>query len=290
MTADTGADRLQLAADVPGVTRDIKIFRIQADPEKNPPVEVGTMKQFTTDNGKTAVRGGDAADDREAEPGSVPVTVPLRPREALEDPLLLLGAGARGLRIGYEALAWGKHVFDHRDAWEIVRRAEHPNIGLIVDSFHTLSRGIDALNETWESAREEVLAASAYFVPGRKGSGDLMPSLMSGTIQMAFATSSATQHASSRLAGAPPQQPDEAHEGPDAFEQDEAPRAELAVIRNPNRQVQQSLKFAPRRGGRGQGDRRGRAPPDFAGMGTTRRSRRAGQRPARRPDRPSSAP
>ena len=52
-------------------------------------------------------------------------------------------AAARGLRVGYEALAWGRHVNDHRDAWEIVRRADHPNIGLILDSFHTLGRGID---------------------------------------------------------------------------------------------------------------------------------------------------
>jgi 4-hydroxyphenylpyruvate dioxygenase len=56
-----------------------------------------------------------------------------------------LGARAakRGLRVGYEALAWGRHINDHRDAWEIVRRADHPNIGLILDSFHTLSRKID---------------------------------------------------------------------------------------------------------------------------------------------------
>lgn len=52
-------------------------------------------------------------------------------------------AAKRGLRIGYEALAWGRHIHDHRDAWEIVRRADHPNIGLILDSFHTLSRKID---------------------------------------------------------------------------------------------------------------------------------------------------
>lgn len=52
-------------------------------------------------------------------------------------------AARRGIRIGYEALAWGVHVNDHRDAWEIVRRADHPNVGLILDSFHTLSRGID---------------------------------------------------------------------------------------------------------------------------------------------------
>jgi len=52
-------------------------------------------------------------------------------------------AQKRGLRVGYEALAWGKHVNDHRDAWEVVRRANHPNIGLILDSFHTLGRKID---------------------------------------------------------------------------------------------------------------------------------------------------
>jgi 4-hydroxyphenylpyruvate dioxygenase len=52
-------------------------------------------------------------------------------------------AQKRGLRIGYEALAWGRHVSDHRDAWEIVRRADHSNVGLILDSFHTLARGID---------------------------------------------------------------------------------------------------------------------------------------------------
>lgn len=52
-------------------------------------------------------------------------------------------ATKRGLRVGFEALAWGRHVNDHRDAWEVVRRADHPNVGLILDSFHTLSRGID---------------------------------------------------------------------------------------------------------------------------------------------------
>ena len=53
-------------------------------------------------------------------------------------------AERRGLRVGYEALAWGRHVNDHRDAWEIVRRADHPNVGLILDSFHTLSRRISS--------------------------------------------------------------------------------------------------------------------------------------------------
>lgn len=52
-------------------------------------------------------------------------------------------AAKRGLRVGYEALAWGLHVNDYRDAWEIVRRADHPAIGLVLDSFHTLARKTD---------------------------------------------------------------------------------------------------------------------------------------------------
>lgn len=52
-------------------------------------------------------------------------------------------AAKRGLKVGYEALAWGRHICDHRDAWEVVRRADHSNVGLILDSFHTLSRNIE---------------------------------------------------------------------------------------------------------------------------------------------------
>lgn len=52
-------------------------------------------------------------------------------------------AAGHGIRVGYEALCWGGHVNDHRDAWEVVRRADHPNIGLILDSFHTLGRKVD---------------------------------------------------------------------------------------------------------------------------------------------------
>ncbi len=46
-------------------------------------------------------------------------------------------AAKRGLRVGFEALAWGRHINDYRDAWEVVRRADHPAIGLVLDTFHT---------------------------------------------------------------------------------------------------------------------------------------------------------
>lgn len=48
-------------------------------------------------------------------------------------------ADRRGLRIGFEALAWGRHVRTWGHAWRIVQRADHPALGLIVDSFHTLA-------------------------------------------------------------------------------------------------------------------------------------------------------
>jgi 4-hydroxyphenylpyruvate dioxygenase len=47
-----------------------------------------------------------------------------------------------GIDVGFEALAWGRHVSDYRDAWEIVRRADHKRIGVILDSFHILARGL----------------------------------------------------------------------------------------------------------------------------------------------------
>ncbi|KTT23969.1 bifunctional sugar phosphate isomerase/epimerase/4-hydroxyphenylpyruvate dioxygenase family protein [Pseudacidovorax intermedius] len=48
-------------------------------------------------------------------------------------------AARRGLRVGFEALAWGRHTARYGQAWDIVRRADHPALGLILDSFHTLS-------------------------------------------------------------------------------------------------------------------------------------------------------
>jgi 4-hydroxyphenylpyruvate dioxygenase len=53
--------------------------------------------------------------------------------------LLAERAARRNLRIGFEALAWGRHVNKWRQAWDIVQRADHPHLGLIVDSFHTAS-------------------------------------------------------------------------------------------------------------------------------------------------------
>lgn len=72
-------------------------------------------------------------------------------RARIVEDLFALGEAAakRGLTIGYEALAWGRHVNDHRDAWNIVKAVDHPNVGILLDSFHSLARGIpnDSLRE-----------------------------------------------------------------------------------------------------------------------------------------------
>src|SRR5271167_4112302 len=49
-------------------------------------------------------------------------------------------ARQHGMRIGYEALAWGRHVKDWTAAWDIVRAAGRPNLGIVLDSFHACVR------------------------------------------------------------------------------------------------------------------------------------------------------
>ncbi|MFF4655386.1 bifunctional sugar phosphate isomerase/epimerase/4-hydroxyphenylpyruvate dioxygenase family protein [Streptomyces sp. NPDC001381] len=45
-----------------------------------------------------------------------------------------------GMRVAYEALAWGRHVSTYDHAWRIVEAAGHPALGTCLDSFHILSR------------------------------------------------------------------------------------------------------------------------------------------------------
>jgi 3-dehydroshikimate dehydratase len=52
-------------------------------------------------------------------------------------------AGEHGIRIAYEALAWGRHISSYQRAWELVTAAGHPALGICLDSFHILSLGHD---------------------------------------------------------------------------------------------------------------------------------------------------
>jgi 4-hydroxyphenylpyruvate dioxygenase len=50
-------------------------------------------------------------------------------------------AKGEGFLLAYEALAWGRNVADYEKAWDIVKRADHPNLGICLDTFHMFSRG-----------------------------------------------------------------------------------------------------------------------------------------------------
>ncbi|MFM9554782.1 4-hydroxyphenylpyruvate dioxygenase [Streptomyces sp. cf124] len=56
---------------------------------------------------------------------------------------LALLAEEFGIRVAYEALAWGRHVNTYDHAWRIVEAADHPALGTCLDSFHILARGSD---------------------------------------------------------------------------------------------------------------------------------------------------
>ncbi|MEU0228097.1 TIM barrel protein [Streptomyces sp. NPDC006284] len=52
-------------------------------------------------------------------------------------------AEEHGVRVAYEALAWGRHISTYDHAWRVVEAAGHPALGTCLDSFHILSRGSD---------------------------------------------------------------------------------------------------------------------------------------------------
>ncbi|BAL27430.1 sugar phosphate isomerase/epimerase [Azoarcus sp. KH32C] len=62
--------------------------------------------------------------------------------EVLAHNLSVLGtlATPMGIRIGYEALPWGRWVSEYTDAWRVVELANRKNVGLVVDSFQILMR------------------------------------------------------------------------------------------------------------------------------------------------------
>ncbi len=54
-----------------------------------------------------------------------------------------------GIRVAYEGLSWGRTVNEYTTAWEVVRRADCPNLGVCLDSFHILAAGtpLDRIDE-----------------------------------------------------------------------------------------------------------------------------------------------
>jgi sugar phosphate isomerase/epimerase len=86
-----------------------------------------------------------------------------------------------GIKIAYEGLSWGRTINEFTTAWEVVCRADAPNLGLGIDSFHILAAKtsldeIDALDPDkiflvqladfmWQEARtfEERLTTARHF-------------------------------------------------------------------------------------------------------------------------------
>lgn len=54
-----------------------------------------------------------------------------------------------GIRIAYEGLSWGRTVNEFTTAWDVVCRADCPNLGLGIDSFHILAAKtpLDAIDD-----------------------------------------------------------------------------------------------------------------------------------------------
>ncbi|MEP6702614.1 MAG: sugar phosphate isomerase/epimerase family protein [Betaproteobacteria bacterium] len=44
-----------------------------------------------------------------------------------------------GIDVAYEALSWGRHINEFTQAWDIICRADAPNLGLGLDTFHVFA-------------------------------------------------------------------------------------------------------------------------------------------------------
>ncbi|MGY4827346.1 sugar phosphate isomerase/epimerase family protein [Sphaerotilaceae bacterium SBD11-9] len=62
---------------------------------------------------------------------------------------LAMLAVPHGIQVAYEALSWGRTVNEFPQAWDLVCRADAPNLGIGLDSFHmvAMKTPLDALDE-----------------------------------------------------------------------------------------------------------------------------------------------
>jgi len=53
------------------------------------------------------------------------------------------------IKVAYEGLSWGRHINEYPQAWEAVQRADMPNLGLGIDSYHIFATAtsLDPLDE-----------------------------------------------------------------------------------------------------------------------------------------------
>lgn len=71
------------------------------------------------------------------------------------------------VKIGYEALSWGRHVNLLEHSWDVVDLAAHANLGLVIDAFHVLARpgSADCLEDI-PSDKIFLVQLSDFLLPG----------------------------------------------------------------------------------------------------------------------------
>lgn len=54
-----------------------------------------------------------------------------------------------GIRVAYEGLSWGRHINEYHQSWDAVQRADCPNLGIGIDSYHIVATQtpLDALDD-----------------------------------------------------------------------------------------------------------------------------------------------
>lgn len=141
------ADRLGLTLDLYQPLRDFEGVSedVLEDNLRRADARFGVMRRLGVDTVLVCSNVGTATVDSD---------------EVAADQLRRLGdlAAAHGVRVAYEALAWGRFVDDYRHAWRIVELADHPAVGTCLDSFHILARDHDPV------AIEAIPAEKIFFV------------------------------------------------------------------------------------------------------------------------------
>jgi 4-hydroxyphenylpyruvate dioxygenase len=74
-------------------------------------------------------------------------------------------ATKRGFQVAYEALSWGRFVNLYHQSIEIVKRANHPNLGNLLDSYHIgfMAESMDAIYDIPKEKLAFVQVADAHY-------------------------------------------------------------------------------------------------------------------------------
>lgn len=127
----------------------------QAQRQRKCSIATQLFDQMRTIGCQTLVLCSNIAADSSPDPGRI------------TDDLRMLGELAEpyGVRVAWEPICWGRWVRDYREAWDIVRRVDHPRIGLVLDSFHVLALGLP-VEPIADIPREKIFLVEVADMPG----------------------------------------------------------------------------------------------------------------------------